>query len=149
MHRNTERPRNAVGEGILLLNTDGVLLRGAGLCGRRYSRCTHCHEPHSGTVNKQTNNATPAFFRFAITHLVGSRLHQRDIPLNVIADYLFRSEPGTRICYHFSRAAATFPEESAITYPLFLSPAVTSLMHSGNPLRLPVVPDTYLSLIHI
>ena len=38
VHRNTERPRNAVGEGILLLNTDGVLLRGAGLCGRRYSR---------------------------------------------------------------------------------------------------------------
>ncbi|RGD80391.1 hypothetical protein DW706_09185 [Bacteroides caccae] len=55
------------------------------------------------------------FFRFAITHLVGSRLYQRDIPLNVIADYLFRSEPGTRICYHFSRAAATFPEESAIS----------------------------------
>ena len=40
--------------GIFRLNTDGVLLRGVGLCGRRYSRCTHCHEPHGGTVSNQT-----------------------------------------------------------------------------------------------
>ena len=38
------------------LNTDGVLLWGAGLCGRRYSRCTHCHEPHGGTVSNQTKS---------------------------------------------------------------------------------------------
>ncbi len=63
MHRNTARPRNAAGEGMFRLNTDGVLLWGAGLCGRRYSRCTHCHEPHGGTVSNQTNNAIPAFYR--------------------------------------------------------------------------------------
>ena len=48
--------RNAAGEGMFRLNTDGVLLWGAGLCGRRYSRCTHCHEPHGGTVSNQTKS---------------------------------------------------------------------------------------------
>ncbi|MCS2459086.1 hypothetical protein [Bacteroides ovatus] len=33
MHRNTERPRNAAGEGMFRLNTDGVLLRGTGCVG--------------------------------------------------------------------------------------------------------------------
>ncbi|WP_390600804.1 hypothetical protein [Bacteroides sp. f07] len=68
MHRNTACPRNAAGEGMFRLNTDGVLLRGTGLCGRRYSRCTHCHEPHGGTVSNQTNNAIPAFFRQLLAH---------------------------------------------------------------------------------
>ncbi|WP_198138841.1 MULTISPECIES: hypothetical protein [Bacteroides] len=62
MHRNTERPRNAAGEGMFRLNTDGVLLWGAGLCGRRYSRCTHCHEPHGGTVSSQTKSFKHDFF---------------------------------------------------------------------------------------
>jgi predicted CXXCH cytochrome family protein len=44
------------------LNTDGVLLWGAGLCGRRYSRCTHCHEPHGGTVSNQTKSFKHDFF---------------------------------------------------------------------------------------
>ncbi|WP_455613618.1 hypothetical protein [Bacteroides congonensis] len=56
VHRNTERPRNAAGEGMFRLNTVGVLLRGAGLCGRRYSRRTYCHEPHGGTVSNQTKS---------------------------------------------------------------------------------------------
>ena len=55
-YRNAVLLRNAVGEGIFRLNTDGVLLWGAGLCGRRYSRCTHCHEPHGGTVSNQTKS---------------------------------------------------------------------------------------------
>ena len=62
VHRNTERPRNAAGEGMFRLNTDGVLLWGAGLCGRRYSRCTHCHEPHGGTVSNQTKSFKHDFF---------------------------------------------------------------------------------------
>ncbi|MCA4534441.1 hypothetical protein LDZ77_19595 [Bacteroides xylanisolvens] len=62
MHRNTERPRNAAGEGMFRLNTDGVLLWGVGLCGRRYSRCTHCHEPHGGTVSNQTKSFKHDFF---------------------------------------------------------------------------------------
>ncbi|WP_204902055.1 hypothetical protein, partial [Parabacteroides distasonis] len=62
VHRNTERPRNAAGEGMFQLNTDGVLLWGAGLCGRRYSRCTHCHEPHGGTVSNQTKSFKHDFF---------------------------------------------------------------------------------------
>ena len=91
VHRNTERPRNAAGEGMFRLNTDGVLLWGAGLCGRRYSRCTHCHEPHGGTVSNQTisrSRKQSAWFgtcplsSLAITYLSGSRLHQPDIPVN-------------------------------------------------------------------
>ena len=62
VHRNTARPRNAAGEGMFRLNTEGVLLRGAGLCGRRYSRCTHCHEPHGGTVSNQTKSCKHDFF---------------------------------------------------------------------------------------
>ena len=63
MHRNTARPINAAGEGMFRLNTDGVLLRGTGLCGRRYSRCTHCHEPHGGTPSVFNRNIpSPAAF---------------------------------------------------------------------------------------
>lgn len=98
-YRNAALPRNAAGERILLLNTDRVLLRGAGLCGRRYSRCTHCHEPHGGTVSSQTKSCNPGFLpAIASTYPAGSRLHQPDIPCQLLAESGSRLLPGRNIC---------------------------------------------------
>ena len=48
--------KNAADGGMSRKNTVGVLSGGAGLCGWRYFRRTHCPEPHGGTVSLQTTS---------------------------------------------------------------------------------------------